>query len=489
LEKEVFIGIDIGTAGVRAIAFTPELEKVSFSYREHRTISEREDQAEQDPEEIYSNLILCLKEVCVPYRKILGISLSSVFHSLLGIDKKGEPLTPLYPFTDTRGKGKVEKVRKYLPSFYQKTGCPPHPIYPAIKILWLKENLLFKRIKKFISIKSYILYKLTGNLIEDTSVASGSGLFNIHTLCWDEEILDFLSLRKENLPETVEATEEVHIKSIEGLEKLKDVPLYPGGGDGVLCHLASGLKKEHISSTVGSSGAIRIAAKKPFLHKKESTWCYHLYKNWWIIGGAINNGGLALNWFKDKLCQQEIKEAKEKGIDIYRILEREAQKSPPGANDLIFLPFLTGERAPNWNPDMRGCFIGLALRHQKRDIIRSIMEGVMCRMKAIMQTFEPLIEGNPLIMANGGYTRSELWLKIQANLFNMPINVMYEKEAASMGAVIIALFAQRKIKSLEEFQPKVKKQILPEKDRVERYKIVYQKHIKAYQCLEKYFSE
>jgi len=106
-----------------------------------------------------------------------------------------------------------------------------------------------------------------------------------------------------------------------------------------------------------------------------------------------------------------------------------------------------------------------------------------------MQTFEPLIEGNPLIMANGGYTRSELWLKIQANLFNMPINVMYEKEAASMGAVIIALFAQRKIKSLEEFQPKIKKQILPEKDGVERYKIVYQKHIKAYQCLEKYFSE
>ena len=491
MEKEVFIGIDIGTAGVRAIAFTPELEKLSSLYREHTIISTREDQAEQNPDEIYLNLIFCLRKVSHSYRKILGIGVSSVFHSLVGIDKKGNPLTPLYPFTDTRGKGKVGKVKKELPDFYQKTGCPPHPLYPAIKILWLKEDRpsIFEKIDKFISIKSYILHKLTGQLVEDTSVASGSGLLNVHNLCWDEEILEFLSLKKKNLPQVVEATEKLSLRSLQGLEKRKGVPVYPGAGDGVLCNLASGLKKDRVSSTVGSSGAIRIASRKPFLDERERTWCYHLYRNWWIIGGAINNGGLTLRWFKDKLYKKEAEEAQKKGQNIYEILNKEAQKSPPGANNLIFLPFLTGERAPNWNPAMRACFIGLALRHEAKDIIRSIMEGVMCRMRAVFDVFQPLISERPVIIASGGYIKSDLWLKIQANLFNAPINVMYEKEAASMGAVILALFAQEKLKNLEEFEPKIKKKVLPEKEQVEKYSKIYEKHIDAYRRLEGYFSK
>jgi len=490
LEEEVFIGLDVGTAGVRAIAFNKNLKKLSFSYREHRTLSRREDEAEQDPEEIYSNLVLCLRDVSENHRKIQGIGFSSVFHSLLGIDEKGNPLTPLYPFTDTRGKDKVKKIKEKIPDFYRKTGCPPHPIYPAIKILWLKEEnaSLFKKIKKFVSIKSYILNKLTKNLVEDTSVASGSGLLNIHKLCWEEEILDFLELKKDNLPQLVEATEKLTIKYVPGIERLKGTPIYPGGGDGVLCHLASGLKKNVVSSTVGSSGAIRTATEKPFLHEKESTWCYHFYKNLWIVGGAINNGGIALNWFKDKLYKEEEKKAREKGEDIYKLMEEEAQKSPPGARGLIFLPFLTGERSPNWNPRMRGCLIGLSLHHEKKDIVRSIMEGVMCRMKAIMDIFKPLVGEKPFVVASGGYTKNNLWLRIQADLFNLPINIMAEKEGAAMGAAIVAMFSQGKIKDFKEFEPEIEKSILPCKENVEKYRKVYENHLKAYKCLEKYFS-
>jgi len=491
MKEEVFIGIDIGTAGVRAIAFTPELKKVSSSYREHKTFSTRDDQAEQKPDEIYSNLITCLKEVSKPFKRISGIGFSSVFHSLMGINDKGEPVTPLYPFTDTRGKAKACKIKKELPSFYQKTGCPPHPIYPAIKILWLKEDMpdVFKKIKKFTSIKSHILNRLTGTLVEDTSVASGSGLLNIYNLDWDNEILQFLSLSEENLPQLVEATDRLYIKSIPGLENLRDVPVYPGGGDGVLCHLASGgLKERHISSTIGSSGAIRIAVRKPFFHPRQSTWCYHLYKDWWVSGGAINNGGLVLRWFRDKLSIKEAEEARKKGQDIYQIFNKEAQKVPPGAHGLIFLPFLTGERAPNWNPAMRACFVGLALNHGRAEMIHSIMEGVMCRMRAVMELFLPLLPGKPIIRASGGYTKSRLWLKIQANLFNSPISVLQEEEAASLGAAVIALFAQKKLKSLEDFEPKIKEEILPDKKEVEEYERIYKKHLGIYRRLEGYFS-
>ncbi|MBC7189598.1 gluconate kinase, partial [Candidatus Aerophobetes bacterium] len=143
------------------------------------------------------------------------------------------------------------------------------------------------------------------------------------------------------------------------------------------------------------------------------------------------------------------------------LFTKEAEKVPPGADNLIFLPFLTGERAPNWNPSMRACFVGLGLHHGKAQIIRSVMEGVMCRMKAVMELFKPLLPEKVEVVASGGYVESKLWLKIQANLFNLPILVPEEKEAATLGAIIIALFAMGKITSLESFEPQIKKEILP----------------------------
>jgi len=488
---EAFIGVDIGTTGVRAITFTPDLKKISSSYQEHGTISQKEDQAEQDPEEIYSNLILCLREVSRPYRKILGIGFSSMLHSIVGVDKKGNPLTPLYPFSDGQGKNKVERLKKEIPAFYQKTGCPPHPMYPAIKILWLKEDKpeIFREINKFLSIKSYILYKLTGHFVEDACIASGTGLLNTHSLSWDEEILKFLSLSQKNFASVVEGTEKLSIVAVPGLENLKGVPVYPGAGDGMLCHLAGGgLKQGHLSSTIGTSGALRMATRGPFLDEKESIWCYYFHRNWWVSGGALHNGGITLRWFRDKLCREEAEEAKRKGIDIYEIFDKKAQKVPLGARDLIFLPFLAGERSPNWNPRMRACFIGLGLHHGKEEMIRSIMEGVMCRMRAIMELLRPRLPEKIQIKASGGYTKSRLWLKIQADLFNTPIKIPYETEAASLGAVMMAMSAQGRLKNLEQFEPEIKEEIFPDEARVGEYERIYRRHLDAYRCLKDYFG-
>lgn len=491
MEKEVFIGVDIGTGGVRAIAFTPELKQLSSSYREHTTISRRKDQAEQDPYQIYSNLTSCLKEISQPYKKILGIGFSSMLHSIMGIDKKGSPLTPLYPFTDSQGKDKVKIIKKELPEFYKKTGCPPHPMYPAVQILWLKEEKpdIFREVKKFVSIKSFILYKLTGQLVEDSCIASGTGLWNTHKLRWDEEILDFLSLSEKNLARVVEGTEKLLIAPASGLENLKGVPVYPGAGDGMLCHLASGgLKRGHLSSTIGTSGALRMATNKPFLDEKGSIWCYYFYKNWWVSGGAIHNGGITLRWFRDRLCSEEAKMAKREGMDIYELFDEWAREVPPGARDLIFLPFLAGERSPNWNPRMRACFVGLGLHHGKKEMVRSIMEGVMCRMRAVMELLKPNLPEKVEIKASGGYTKSKLWLRIQANLFKAPIKLPRESEAASLGAVMMAMFAQGILERLEQFEPEIKEVVLPDEEGVEQYAKIYKKHLDVYQRLEGYFS-
>jgi len=488
---EVYIGVDIGTGGVRAISFTPEFKQVSSFYLEHTTLSQREDQAEQNPDEIYQNLVKCLKEVSKSC-KVIGIGFSSMLHSIMGIDKKGKPLTPLYPFTDNQGKDVVRILKRELPIFYQKTGCPPHPMYPAIQILWLKEKRyeVFKKIDKFLSIKSYILCKLTGEIVEDSCIASGTGLLNTHTLSWDEEILSFLNLSPNRLPQVVEGTDEFPIKRIQGLENLEGVPIYPGAGDGMAAHLAvGGLKEGHVSSTVGTSGALRMATQKPFLDEKGRIWCYHFYKDWWVSGGALNNGGITLRWFRDKLAEKEVEEAKERGVGVYELFDKMAQDVPPGAGGLIFLPFLIGERSPNWRPAMRACFIGLGLHHGKKEIIRSIMEGVMCRMRAVFELLKSELPEKIQIKASGGYTKSKIWPKIQANLFNSPIKIPREIEAASLGAVIMAAFAQGRIKNLEEFEPEIKEEIVPDEEEVRKYEKIYKRHLDAYQRLQGYFLD
>jgi len=491
MKEEIFIGVDIGTGGVRAISFSSDFKKISSSYKEHKTLSLKQDQAEQDPYEIYTNLLLCLKDVVSSCRSIKGVGFSSMLHSIMGIDEKGEPVTPLYPFTDSQGKDKVQKLKKGLPSFYRKTGCPPHPMYPAVQLLWLREEKpeLFKKAKKFCSIKSFILYKLTGELVEDSCLASGTGILNTHTLSWDDEILDFLHLSRANFPQVVEATEKLSMRSLPDIKNLKGVPVFPGAGDGMLCHLAGGcLKEGHLSSTVGTSGALRMATQGPFLDDKERIWCYHFYKNWWVSGGALHNGGITLRWFRDRLCEEEEKMAKEKGEDIYRIFETWAKDVPLGAQGLIFLPFLAGERSPNWNPKMKACFIGLGLHHGKKEMVRSIMEGVMCRMRAVMELLRPKLPEKIHIKASGGYIKSRLWLKIQANLFKAPIKVPYELEAASLGAAMISMFSQGIIKDLELFEPEIKEVILPDEKEAQEYDIIYRRHLEAYRCLEGYFS-
>lgn len=490
VQREVFIGVDIGTGGVRAISFTPDLQQIASSYLEHETISEKEDQAEQDPDEIYRNLLRCLSEV-TQSQKVAGIGFSSMLHSVMAINRQGKPLTPLYPFTDNQAQDKVEKFKREVPEFYQKTGCPPHPMYPAFQILWLKEEKpeVFNKAATFLSIKSYILYRLTGELIEDSCIASGTGLLNTHKLSWDEEILDFLGLSSNHLPAVVGGTDPFPIGKVEGLEHLEGVPIYPGAGDGMVAHLAiGGLKEGHVSSTIGTSGALRMATRGPFLDRKGRIWCYHFYKDWWVSGGALNNGGITLRWFRDKLGHEELEEAKGKNMDVYELFDRMAAQVEPGARNLIFLPFLAGERSPNWRPQMRGCFIGLRLYHEKKQMIRSIMEGVMCRLRTIFELLKPELPDKIQIKASGGYTKSKVWPRIQANLFNIPIKVPHQIEAASLGAVMMAVFAQGKMKSLEDFEPEIKEEILPDEEEATRYERIYRKHLNLYGRLQTYFT-
>ncbi len=405
--------------------------------------------------------------------------------SLVGFDGKGEPLTPLYTWADTRGEKYADRLSESIPDFHSRTGCVIHPMYPAIKLLWLREEKpeTFQSVPYWGSIKSFVLSNLADEgIIEDQGVASASGLLNTN-LGWDEGILSLVEVSKDRLPRLVEATREIRGGS--DFSKLEDIPVYPGAGDGMLAHLStSGLEKTQLSSTIGTSGALRVASPEPLIDPEGKIWNYNLFPDWWIGGGAINNGGLALKWFIENLGVGSKKDEEE---NTYRRIDRLVQRTEPGASGLVFAPFLTGERSPEWRSYLKGGFVGLTLSHGREEMLRAIMEGIIYRMKAIRELLRPYLADEVTIRASGGYTRSKPWLQIQADVFDSRIEVPIEEESAARGA---AMAAMKDRGVLEEFpDPEIRQVFTPDRERARLYQQLYENHMELYRFLVSYYED
>lgn len=228
---------------------------------------------------------------------------------------------------------------------------------------------VFQRTAKFADIKTYIFYHLFDTYIIDYSMASATGMFNLETLDWDVGALELLGISKEMLPELVPTTYAMkgmkeRYATLMGLNE--DTPFVIGASDGVLSNLGvNSVGKGEVAVTIGTSGAIRTVIDKPRTDYKGRIFCYVLTEDHYVIGGPINNGGVVLRWLRDELLASEVETAKRLGVDPYDVLTQIAKRVKPGADGLIFHPYLAGERAPLWNANARGSFFGLTLSHKK----------------------------------------------------------------------------------------------------------------------------
>jgi gluconokinase len=192
---------------------------------------------------------------------------------------------------------------------------------------------------------------------------------------------------------------------------------------------------------IGTSGAVRVVSTTPRADARQRTWCYNLTDDYWVLGGAINNGGIALQWFRDKFAAAELETARHLGRDIYDLLGDYAAEVPPGSEGLILLPYYTGERAPHWNANARGVLFGLNLTHDKRHMVRATLEGVTYRMFSIFSALEEVAGDVREIRASGSFTRSSLWLQIMADVFGRTISVPGEPQGSAFGAFILGMSA------------------------------------------------
>ncbi|MBD3882084.1 gluconokinase [Phormidium tenue FACHB-886] len=496
----VFIGIDIGTTSTKTIAFTSAGEMQAIATHGYPLSAPQPGYSEQDPEVIFAAVIAGLQDLLkqnIAPDQVEAIGFSGAMHSLIAMDTEDRPLTNSITWADNRSVEQVERLKQGSGfAIYQRTGTPIHPMSPLPKLMWMREQdpERFQRASKFISIKEYVLFRLFGRYVVDYSIASATGLLNLRLLRWDEEALAIAGIRAEQLSELVPTTYKLRGMRREYAEAAgldADTPVIVGSSDGALANLGVGaIGSDQLAVTVGTSGAVRQVVSQPLTDPQGRTFCYALTEKHWLIGGASNSGGLVLRWFRDRFGQAEIEQAKQQNVDPYEILIQVAESVPAGADGLVFLPFLTGERAPNWNSDARGVFFGVALHHDRAHFVRAVLEGILYSVYSITAVLSELAEGEKVVRASGGFARSKPWLQMMADVFGYKVLIPEVYEASGFGAAALAMYAVGALNDLSEVQSliQIRDYHLPNLELSERYQTLFGLYQQVYSQLVNEFT-
>jgi gluconokinase len=378
----------------------------------------------------------------------------------MALDDAGEPLTGVMTWADGRAVEQAQKLRgrPETDDLYAQTGCPIHGMYPLYKIIWLREKRpdIFKKTARFVSAKEYIFAQMTGQYWIDSSLAAGSGLLNTHTLRWHPPALELAGIDPEQLSSLHPPTE-AHQGLAPSLAARMgipaDTPVVLGSSDATNSNLGAGAVQPHQATlNVGSSGAYRFIAPKPILDPKARSWCYAIDENHWLIGGAINNAGLALSWWRDALNAI----TPDDGQVSFGDLIEKAKEVSAGADGLLCLPFLAGERSPYWNLNARGSFFGLTLEHDARHMARALLEGVGFSIRSLDEVLVEQGAEIDEVRASGGFTKSDFWMEMISSALKRALTVPAWGETSSLGAAFWPLLATGALDHLEDLGALVK---------------------------------
>lgn len=470
---EHIIALDLGTTSCRALLFDLEGRVCASASRTYPLLTPQPGFVEQDPEVLLraaEEVVAAVAAQAGPAGSVIGLSLCTYMHSLAAVDEQGRCLTPLATWADTRSAAQVDRVRARpdWTAIYARTGCPPHTMYPLYKFLWERDHRpdLLRTAHRWASIKELLIHRWTGRWALDYNLATGTGMLNTATLDWDEECLELAGVRRAQLSPVVPTTRWFPL-TCDRLGLPLGTPVVAGAGDGVLSSLGCGaIEPGVVAAMVGTSAALRACVPRPVVDPQARVWCYYLDADRWILGGSINNGGIALKWFRDLHYP---------GTSGYAAVEADAARAPAGSGALLFLPFLTGERSPGFNARARGVWFGLGLEHGRSHMARAVMEGVAYRLYSVLGPVEELTAPASEIRATGGYTRSPLWLQICADVFGREVAVPEQTEGSALGAFVLAAVAlgvARDLSWVHRFIA-VERRLQPDPARHGRYEELY----------------
>ena len=456
---DCIITIDIGTGAVKIFAFEMNGNVIGSMKGSYPTFHNEPDYSEQDPEQVFITVLYIFKnfltEKIHPKKyKVVAICFSGAMHSVLPTDKHGVPLGNAITWSDNRGKKEAHDLKGSSTGkiIYDATGTPIHPMSPLIKITWLKnhDKSRFNQASKFMSIKSYIVQQLTGENVIDYSLASATGLFNIHKIRWDTEALAYAGISSDRLPDPVPifyTTQKLRKEYQASLGLPAKTKIIIGSSDGCLATLGSGVWGEGKATvSVEQSGAVRIVGKKVLQDEKQRFFNYLLTENYYVSGGPTNNGGVIFEWFARQFG--DFKNAHDLEDCMDNLLQ-EITKMPAGSDGLLFLPYLLGERAPIWNANARGVYFGLNIKHEQQHFVRATIEGILYEVYSIGKTLEEHRSINSLSV-NGSFASLPFLAQMISDIFNKPVSVNDNSDGIALGAYLVTNTQMGIYKNLEE---------------------------------------
>ncbi|MBE6841733.1 MAG: xylulokinase [Ruminococcus sp.] len=494
------IGVDIGTSGTKSVLFDEKGTVIASASQEYPLYQEKNGYAEQEPSDWYNASINTIKKIIsesgVSADDICGVGISGQMHGLVMLDENNEVIRKSIIWCDQRTAKECEEITEKVGKerLIEITANPALTGFTASKILWVRNNEPdnYKKCRHILLPKDYVRFMLTGEYATDVSDASGMQLLDVPNRCWSDEVLEKLDIDKSLLAkvyESCEITGNITSKAAELTGLKEGTPVVGGAGDNAAAAVGTGIVSDGKAfTTIGTSGVVFAHTSEIQIDPKGRvhTFCCAVPGCWHIMG-VTQAACLSLKWFRDNFCDTEMREANEKGVSEYFIMDNEAEKIAIGSDKLLYLPYLMGERTPHLDPDIRGTFFGISAMHTKAHFIRAVMEGVAYSLRDCKNIISEMGTEISDMMACGGGGTSPLWRSMLADLYDCPVKTVSCKEGPALGVAILAFVGTGVYDTVEhacDAMIKTDKVQEPDADASAQYEKYYQLYRKIYYSIK-----
>lgn len=449
---QYLIGIDIGTSGTKTVLFDQTGREIASASVEYPLYQPQNGWAEQDPLDWWqaaaSTIRTALEKSRINPRDVKGVGLSGQMHGLVMLNAAGNVLRRSIIWCDGRTGEECREITERVGKdrLIAITANPALAGFTAGKILWVRrhEPEIYEKCRHILLPKDYIRYRLTGVYATEVSDASGMNLLDVPNRCWSKEVLATLEIDEELLARVYESPDvtggiTAEAAALTGL--CAGTPVVGGAGDNAAAAVGTGVVRAgRAFTTIGTSGVVFAHSDQVTIDPagRVHTFC-HSVPGCWTVMSCTLAAGLSLKWFRDTFCAAERETAAGMGVDPYEIMNAQAARSPIGANRLLYLPYLMGERSPILDENSRGAFIGLSAMHTKYDLLRAIMEGVTYSQRQNLDVLRGMGVTFTEMLACGGGGRSVLWRQMLSDVYGCPVNTIASSgKSPALGAAILA---------------------------------------------------
>ncbi len=454
----VFLGIDIGTSGVKTLAIDPRGKILAEASSGYQVYIPKPMWTEQDPEDWWRAAVKTVRSVMRKGKlkpdEVKSVGLSGQMHGSVFLDKNGKVVRRALLWNDQRTTAECEEIERLAGGRRKLIKMVANPAltgFTAPKILWLRNNepRNFDKTVKILLPKDDVRRRLTGEFATDVSDASGMLLLDVAKRQWSKPLLSKLQLDRSLFAdcfESEEVTGKLTASAAKQLGLTTDCTVVGGAGDCAANGIGTGVVKSGVVSTSIGTSSVMFAHSDEVKIDPEGrlhTFCHAVRGKWHMMGVTLTGGG-ALQWFVESLCHDL------KAKDAYALMNKEAADAPIGSEGLFFLPYLAGERTPHADPDARGSFVGLTLKHKRGHLARALMEGVTYAMRDSLEIMRELDVPIRQIRVSGGGSKSQLWRQMQADVFGKKAVTINAEQGPAFGVALLAAVGDGAYKNIQE---------------------------------------